>query len=322
MSAGAEKKPAGMKEAVFDIVCLIASFGLVFLLPEKTDFLFYLIFGAAAFLFCIGFFRLGFLFEFPAGAKGLLFTALLFTVLGAAVNVLGIAGLYRGQGSGRSICAATLFVIEALLLYAIAGSRAETPGAQWKVSVLLRGAAVLLVLIGIAGAVKEQLGEASVIAGIMLVIEAICLWAMGSGNNPFYSPASGICPVPGMKTPTVQLSRDFADTETQLGRPWIGKIKSIRKDCIIYGPAQDGFYVYGYYHFGQFYVAGSASPLFPGPEDAKRHVTEEIPDDKGVLLSRELLPEAYADMFARYLKTGKARWSTELSHESESDRRK
>ena len=64
-----EKKSSVIAERIFDAICLIASYGILFLLPEKTGFFFYLIFSISAFLFCIGFFRLGFTFEAPDDMK-------------------------------------------------------------------------------------------------------------------------------------------------------------------------------------------------------------------------------------------------------------
>ena len=61
MDENGEKKGFGIAEKIFDIVCLAASYGILFALPQKITPLFYLIFGIAAFLFCIGFFRLGLL---------------------------------------------------------------------------------------------------------------------------------------------------------------------------------------------------------------------------------------------------------------------
>ena len=69
-----EKKSSMITEQIFDVICLITSYGILFLLPQKIDVFFYLIFGISAFLFCIGFFRLGFTFHAPAGANGILIT--------------------------------------------------------------------------------------------------------------------------------------------------------------------------------------------------------------------------------------------------------
>jgi len=317
MNKDAEKRQSTTIERIIDIACLIASNGILFLLPQKIDFWFYLLFGISAFLFCVGFFRLGFTFNRPAGQKGTILIGILFIVLGIAVNTLAISGIYREGGSGRSITIATLLLIEALLFFAIAGSSAETPGSQWKISVVFRATAVIIVILGIVLTVKAGFNEKSIITGTMLLIEAIALWAMGAGNNPFNTFTSEIQTVPRMKAPIEQICRDFSEVETQLGYPWIGKIKSIKEDALIYGPLQDGFCIYCYYQFGKFYVSGSENPLFPDPKDGDAHISAEIPDSTGTLLSRVDLPEAYAHMFTTYAETGKAKWSTKFSHESE-----
>ena len=57
------EKPQNIAEIAVDILCLAASYGLLFLLPQKVNILFWILFGLAAFLFCIGFFRIGFVLD-------------------------------------------------------------------------------------------------------------------------------------------------------------------------------------------------------------------------------------------------------------------
>ena len=295
-------------EQVFDVICLAASYGILFLLPRRTGIVFYLIFGAAAFLFCIGFFRLGFTFDTPAGRKGTKSGALLSAVFGVLINAAGLYAVLQDHGSGRSIMIATLLMIEALLLYAMAAGGAGSPESQWRSAVLLRIAAVIVILLGAAFAVWKRFSESSVIIGTVLLIEGICLWKMGGGSNPFNTLTPEIQSVPRMRTPIGQLQAAFAGVETQLGYPRVGKVRTIRQDAIIYGPSEDGFTVYGYYIFGRFYVAGSTNLLFPGPEGAQDHTVREVPDSCGTLLAAEDLPKAYADMFSRYAESGETRW--------------
>ena len=249
MGVNGEKKIRVSAEQIFDVICLAASYGILFLLPEKIRFSFYLILGISAFLFCIGFFRLGISFD--------------------------------------------------------------APGRQRRFSALLRIAAVLVVLFGIAFAALRHFSESFLIIGVMLLIESVCLWKMGGGSNSFNSLTPEVQLVPGMKIPIEELHSVFADVKTQLGYPWVGKVKTIEQDSIIFGPAEDGFAVYGYYLYGQFYVAGSTNLLFPDAEDSQRHLVKEIPDRDGILLAKEDLPQAYAEMFKRYAESGDTRWSIE-----------
>ena len=304
-------------EQVFNFICLVASYGVLFLLPQKIGILFYLIFGISAFLFCIGFFRLGLSFDAPADAKSAHFISLIYVVFGVLINTAGLYGIYKDHGSGRSIMIAILLLIEALLLYAIAANASSVPESQRITAIVLRIAAVAAILFGIAFIVQNHFSESSVMIGMILLLECICLWRMGSGSNPFNKLTPEVQSVPGMHTPIKQLHSVFAGVETQLGCPWIGKVQTIKQDSIIYGPSEDGFVVYAYYLFGRFYVAGSTNLLFPHPEKAQGHLVKELPDSTGTLLDKEYLPVAYANMFKRYAESGKAQWVADISNHSE-----
>ena len=250
MSDKREKKNSVNTEQIFDVICLIASYGILFMIPQNINIFFYLIVGVSAFLFCIGFFRLGLSFDVPASSM--------------------------------------------------------------KTALRLRGSAALIILFGFVLIILKHFSQSSVIAGIMLLIESICLWRMGGNSKSFNEVTPEMQAVPGMEVPIEQLQMAFSDIETQLGYPWIGKLKSIEQDAIIYGPSEDGFVIYGYYLFGRFYVAGSTNVLFPEPEDSQGHLVEEIPDSDGTLLAKDLLTKAYAEMFTRYAESGEAHWRTNI----------
>jgi hypothetical protein len=135
---------------------------------------------------------------------------------------------------------------------------------------------------------------------------------MGSGNNPFHSASSPIRAVPGMKKTVQELCDALGNTETQLGFPWLGKIRTVKDDTIIYGPSEEGVFVYGYYHFGRFYITFSKDISLLEAKEADAHRIAEIPDKKGICLGEESLPEAYAYMITRYLENGNPIWSTKL----------
>ncbi len=308
----AKKKP-DIKELLIDSGCLVLSYVMLFLLPEKTGILFYLLIGVSASLFCVGFFRLGFLVDIPKSRKSEILAAAGFLVYGAAANGLGLFRLTAEQGSGRSIAVATVLIIQAVMLYAMAGSKAEAPRTVWVMSLLFRAAAVLCAVTGVVYIICKDFSEGAIAVCGMLLIEGVVLWAMGKGNNPFNTFSSGIQTIPGMKKKAAELQKDFAGTETQLGCPWTGRIRTIREECIIYGPSEeDGYFIYGFYNFGRFYVAGGSSDIFLDTAEADTHRIAEIPDKSGRLLDHEMLPEVYAEMFRRYLRDGKTIWSTKL----------
>ena len=163
-------------ERTMDIVCLIASLALLYLLPHRINILFYLLFGISAFLFCIGFFRLIATIDEPSLPETAYLTGVTFVVGGMAVNACGIYGVYSGQGSGRSIMIATVTLIEALVLYSMAGGLIKSSVVKRVVTIIFRIAAVLLIALGVGLMIKEQFSERTVILGTMLLIEAVCLW--------------------------------------------------------------------------------------------------------------------------------------------------
>ena len=300
-------------ELVIDIACLASSYGILFFLPGETTFLLYLLFGVSAFLFCVGFFRLGFLFRKPFTQKGVLISKILFVLCGICLNAAGIWVILHGEGSGRSIMIAVILLIEAILFYSIAGSRCETLSSKWRASVLFRAAAVLLGIGSIGAAILGRFSEVSVITGSFLVIELLCLWAMGSGNDPFQSRASNSRLVTKIKLPIQELYQVLSGTETQLGHPWLGKLHSFKNDTILYGPSDSGHFVYGYYHFGRFYFACGRDAGLLDPAEAQKHTVTEIPDSRGTLLTPEILPDAYAEMLERYQKSGTVIWDATIS---------
>ena len=307
------KKPQNRLELAVDILCLAASYGLLFLAPDNMNILFWVLFALSAFLFCIGFFRLGFIIDPPKTKKGMLISGSLLVLVGIFLNIVGISKIYASHGSESSISVAVLLLIEAIVMYSITASHAAVPKTQWIMSLIFRAAAVLLVIGAIAYMFIASFSDTAIALGVMLLVEGVVFWAIGGGNNPYNSSLSPIRAVPEMKMAVGELRDALADTETQLGHPWLGKIRTIKEDTIIYGPSDEDVFVYGYYHFGRFYVAYSNDISYLNEEQANSHRITEIPDNKGKCLGAEALPEAYANMIKQYLENGNIVWSTKLN---------
>ena len=308
------KKPQNTVEIIVDFLCLAASYMLLFLLPQKVNILFWAVFALAAFLFCIGFFRMGFLLDSIKSKKSIVVSGSLLVLCGIILNSAGIIAIWKTQGSVRSVAAAILLLIEAIVMYSITASQTDTPRSQWIMSLIFRVAAVLLIIGAVTGMIAASFSDTSIAAGLLLLIEGIVFLAMGNGNNPFNSAASPIRAVPGMKKTVQELCDALDKTETQLGFPWLGRIRTIKNDTIIYGPSEEGVFVYGYYHFGRFYVTFSKDVSLLDEGEADAHRITEIPDSKGICLGEESLPEAYACMITRYLENGNPIWSTKLKN--------
>ena len=116
-----------------------------------------------------------------------------------------------------------------------------------------------------------------------------------------------------VNVPIDTLYNVFKDVDTPMGRPWIGKVKNVDGDCIIYGPTDSGSFLFGYYLFGTFtFGASPLTDMLAEPEAAASHVVETSwdRDDFGNgqlyhFLSR-MLPDFYISMFEGYSKSGRA----------------
>lgn len=280
------KKQQNIAEIAVDILCLAASYGLLFLLPQKADILFWIFFGLAAFLFCIGFFRIGFVLDSAKSKKAVTISGCLLVLCGIILNSAGIIAIWKSHGSERSVAAAILLLIEAIVMYSITASHTESPRSQWIMSLVFRVAAVLLIIGAVICMIADSFSGTAIAAGLLLLIEGIVFWAMGSGNNPFHSASSPIRAVPGMKKTVQELCDALGNTETQLGFPWLGKIRTVKDDTIIYGPSEEGVFVYGYYHFGRFYITFSKDISLLEAKKPKRTVSPKFLTKKAYALKQ------------------------------------
>ncbi|MBR7007425.1 MAG: hypothetical protein IKH90_02120 [Ruminococcus sp.] len=314
------KRSGDRTELTIDILCLLASYGLIFILPQKMNILFWIIFGVSAFLFCIGFFRMGAVIDRCKSKKVKRLSGILLILSGIVLNCSGVLAIWKTQSIERGICIATLLLIEAIVMYSTAASRAVTLRFQWIISLIFRIAAVPMAIGGIAAIVHSIIASFSgtnIAIGVLLLVESIVFWAIGSGNDPFNQSLSPVRVVPNMNKTVRELCDALADTETQLGFPWIGKVNTSQEETIIYGPTEENVFVYGHYHSGRFYIVSGDDISLLDAEQADAHRIAEIPDSKGRSIDTELLPEAYSNMITRYLESGKVIWSIKLNKRKE-----
>lgn len=315
-----KKRSGDRAELTIDLLCLLASYGLIFMLPKKMNILFWIIFGISAFLFCVGFFRMGAVIN-RCKAKGVKRCSdILLIASGIVLNCSGVLAIWKAKGIERGICIATLLLIEVIIMYSASASRAVTLRFQWIISLIFRITAVPMVIGGIAAIVywiMTSVFGTNIAIGVFLLVEGIVFLAIGSGNDPFNSSFSPVRAVPNMNKTVQELCNALADTETQLGFPWIGKVGTIKEETIIYGPTEKGIFVYGHYHSGRFYIVSGDDISLLDAEQADAHRIAEIPDSNGRSLDAELLPEAYSNMITRYLENGNVIWSLKINKHKE-----
>ena len=142
------KRSEERTELITDILCLLASYALIFMLPQRMSILFWIIFGISAFLFCIGFFRMGAVIDRYKSKKVERLSGILIIASGIVLNCCGVFAIWKTQSIERGICIATLLLIEAIVMYSVVACRAVTLRFQWFISLIFR---VIAVPLGVGG---------------------------------------------------------------------------------------------------------------------------------------------------------------------------
>ena len=162
---------------------------------------------------------------------------------------------------------------------------------------LCRVGGVLLGALGLVLIVRDSvvLGTLLLIAGLTLCISA----SPQSVNRNCPDQKQLACP-PGVTVDSLYAA--FATVDTPLGKPYMGKIKTISSDAAIWGPNVGGEYIYLYASKNQRYLHLSSNAI---PE----WITSGTPD--GQKKDEPLdMPELLADLcdcIEDYLKTGNVR---------------
>ena len=159
---------------------------------------------------------------------------------------------------------------------------------------LFRVGGVALAALGLVLIVRD-----SIVLGTMLLIGglALCVSASPQSVNR-NSPDIKMLACPEGVT-AESICNAFADVDTPLGKPYMGKIKTISSDAAIWGPNVGGEYIYLYASKNRRYLHLSSNAI---PE----WITSGTPD--GQKKDEPLdMPELLADLcdcIENYLKTG------------------
>lgn len=171
--------------------------------------------------------------------------------------------------------------------------------------IFLRAVCVLSCAFAVFLCWADRLSDRSAIAGTLLLIEGITAWML-SDSNSYNAMMDGMKQVTSMSLPIEEIFRAFEQVDTPLGRPWMGKVRSIEDDCLIYGPTQAGSFVYCWYHTGCFTVGECDDVSWLDEREAERHRVQTSWDrdavEMGQLyhLTAMLLPDFYRNMFEDY----------------------
>ena len=236
------------------VLLLAGGLGIVFLVPERSDFLVWIIIAISTFMFCIGYYWMGALFNRPMGRFFHAVRRIVFCAFGIFLIIFGCRFCYLNGFNTRGMAVATEY-----LIYGI----------------------------------------------------AMQLYAFG---KLFNQAVDGIKTSERVKAPLEELYAAFKDVDTPMGRPWLGKVKYIDGDCLIYGPTDAGSFLYGYYLYGSFAIGESSLDEFLlDEEDAAAHTVETTWDRDDFRLGELyhllawMMPDFFIGMFEGYAATGRAR---------------
>ncbi len=175
--------------------------------------------------------------------------------------------------------------------------------------------AIAMVVYGIYFMATDYFSFRGITVFTILLIEGIYLFMMAKASV-YNEAVDGVQLVAALHTPLDELFEAFKDVDTPYGRPWMGHIKSIEDECMIYGPTKDGSFLFGYYSFGKFFIGESGYYAKLKEKDIEEHLVNVTigngheEDETAPLynLVGRLYPAMYRSMFTAYAQTGKAEW--------------
>ena len=158
---------------------------------------------------------------------------------------IGAVYLYIDCGSGKSMIVAFLMIMEGIVFWGTSGGNVVNIRIERLTTRILYAFALFLSAFAVLIIVKQKVDGTS--GAFLVLIECVATIIMGIIRRYKLE-------VVGMNTPIRELFQKFETLETDLGYPWFGKVGS-PKECILYGPNEDGFSVFGYYNrSGKFYL--------------------------------------------------------------------
>ena len=170
---------------------LFLSYLLLYYLPQDESWKFWIVFGLSVVVFCVGYFGfLGTLPE-PKTQTGSVIRNVILTVLGVGMFLFGLYYVYIDNGSSRSLAAATLFLIESMVMCGAVSSGNQGTGKMQGVlfKVLIVGMTVAGIWFFVQEIISEtETGYGRVEVATMLWIAAAAWWYSlpGSGESKNY----------------------------------------------------------------------------------------------------------------------------------------
>ncbi len=123
LRGGYEKMTIKLQKILSGFLVLLASYGILFLLPERVFILSWVILAVSAFLFCIGAYWVGCAFNGPTGDAFVRGKRIFLRTASVALIALSVCFCWKDGFSDRSLIAGTLLLIEGITAWMISDAR-------------------------------------------------------------------------------------------------------------------------------------------------------------------------------------------------------
>lgn len=271
-----------MKENWLNVLALVLSYVVLFFLPRNLTVTSYVILGISIFLFMIGYFRLNIMYVRLSELIGYRMTNVLSDIFGMGLMAFGTVYLYISHSNGKGMVVVFLLMMEGLAFMATSVGEVIDLKVDRRIALVMRLFALCLTAFAVFYIVTDI--EKGLPSAVLILIELVMVLIMSNINAHKERVAK-------MKASVKELFEKFGKVNTAFGEPRVGEVDGHR-ECIIYGPNENGVFIYGYYLLGQFILALGS--------EGNREVSH---DDAEVL-------NQYKEMFEKYVETGKVKFTS------------
>ncbi len=129
-------------------------------------------------------------------------------------------------------------------------------------SLALKAVGILIILYSLYYIFLDYESTSQIIIGTLIMVVGAVVYIMSSPES-YNSLVSSTKKVANPNNISIEELYDaFKDMDSTLGKPWLGKVKTIRGKCMIFGPGQGGEFLYIHKLLGSFYLAVNDIPTF------------------------------------------------------------
>ncbi|WP_026495802.1 hypothetical protein [Butyrivibrio sp. WCD3002] len=270
-----------MKNNWINVLALLLSYVVLFFLPRNLTVTSYVILGISIFLFMIGYFRLNIMYVWISELIGYRMTNVLSDILGMGLMAFGTVYLYLSHSNGKGMVVIFLLMMEGLAFMGTSAGEVIDLKVDRRMAFAMRLFALCLIAFAVFYIITDI--EKGLPSAVLILIELVMVLIMSNINAHKERIAK-------MKTSVKELCEKFGNVKTAFGEPRVGEVDG-HKECIIYGPNENGVYIYGYYMLGQFILA------------LESEENREVSNEDAEVLDR------YKEMYENYAASGKMKFS-------------